>query len=137
MMEFSLIHEEEQDAKDPSVNESTVFAKGNSFQGVDAKLLEHRTELRRRAFTGGKLEEVRRYESAFKAATIEGPGFYTMGIIDILQNWDLDKKSEKFFKVNCMCQDRFGVSCIEPYKYRKRFLNKMHQIGIGRKIGFV
>ena len=106
-------------------------------QGI--KLLKHESGfLRRRAFTSTSgLEQVSDTKNTFKARTIEGPGFYCLGIIDILQEWNWNKKLERFFKIYFRCQDSYGISCIEPSLYRKRFLAKMLQIGIGRKTAHV
>ena len=90
-------------------------------------------KLRRRAFTAGTgLAELSSHPMAYQSRMIEGPGFYIMGIIDILQEYNFEKKIERFFKVFVKCVDAYGISCIEPSMYRKRFLAKMLQIGIGR-----
>ena len=101
----------------------------------DRKLLQPQESfLRRRAFTSSSgLQRVSSTENTFRARIIEGPGYYSLGIIDILQEWDWSKKIERWFKVYFRCQDPYGISCIEPTLYRKRFLAKMLQIGIGRK----
>ena len=41
-----------------------------------------------------------------EAALVEGPGCYQMGLIDILQAWDFQKKMERFFKVNVSNQSQ-------------------------------
>jgi len=88
---------------------------------------------RRRAFTANTgLQQLSDFPSAYQSRMIEGPGFYAMGIIDILQEYNFEKKIERFFKVYIKCVDQFGISCISPTMYRKRFLAKMLQIGIGR-----
>jgi len=88
---------------------------------------------RRRAFTAGTgLIELSTHPLSFQARLIEGPGFYIFGIIDIFQEYTWEKKVERFFKVFIQCIDGYGISCIEPTLYRKRFLAKMLQIGIGR-----
>merc|ERR1712048_241580 len=90
-------------------------------------------EVRRRAFTAGTgIAELISHPMAYQSHMIEGPGFYVMGIIDILQEYNWEKKIERFFKVFVQCIDGYGISCIEPTLYRKRFLAKMLQIGIGR-----
>ncbi|ETO32622.1 multicopy suppressor of stt4 mutation [Reticulomyxa filosa] len=67
---------------------------------------------------------------ALSADVIEGPGCYYMGIIDTLQRWNWNKKMERFFKIYFKCNDRNGISCLEPNGYRDRFLLKMKTIGI-------
>eukprot|EP01084_Bolivina_argentea_P080497 145798_1 len=92
------------------------------------------TGLRRRAFTANTgLNELISHPMSYQAQMIEGPGFYIMGIIDILQEYTWAKRIERFAKVFIKCVDGYGISCIEPTIYRKRFLAKMLQIGIGRK----
>ena len=46
-----------------------------------------------------------------------------MGIIDILQNWNWQKRAERFVKAHGMDID--GLSAIEPTQYRKRFVQEM------------
>ena len=90
-------------------------------------------ETRRRAFTASTgIAELSSHPMAYQSRLIEGPGFYMMGIIDILQDYNWEKKLENFFKVYVSCIDAYGISCIDPTMYRKRFLAKMLQIGIGR-----
>mmetsp|Transcript_87107 Transcript_87107/g.106835 ORF Transcript_87107/g.106835 Transcript_87107/m.106835 type:complete len:199 (+) Transcript_87107:3-599(+) len=98
------------------------------------KVLNHSVEfMRQQAFTlNNGLKTVANDRNTFAAKTIEGPGFYSFGIIDILQEYNFQKKLERFFKVHIRCKDGYGISCIEPNIYRKRFLAKMLQIGIGR-----
>ena len=92
-----------------------------------------KNSVRRRAFTAGTgLAELSSHPMAYQTRMIEGPGFYIFGIIDILQEYNVEKKIERFFKVFVKCVDGYGISCIEPSMYRKRFLAKMLQIGIGR-----
>ena len=78
------------------------------------------------------INEINGYPNSFQANRIEGPGFYIMGIIDILQDYNWNKKMEHYFKVFFRCKDKYGISCIQPNLYQKRFLAKMLQIGIGR-----
>ena len=64
------------------------------------------------------------------ANVVEGPGTYYIGIIDMLQEWNMEKKMEKCAKVYLRCKSRAGISCVEPVFYRKRFLKKMTKIGM-------
>ena len=59
---------------------------------------------------------------------IEGPGIYYVGIIDILQEYNLDKKLERFAKVTFQCKSANGISCIPPIPYAERFVKKMKDI---------
>ncbi|ETO27935.1 G-protein-coupled receptor family protein [Reticulomyxa filosa] len=78
---------------------------------------------------------VQDHRSTMKAELVEGPGFYCIGIIDILQDWNHFKRFERFYKVHLCCDDGDGLSCMEPTMYRKRFLSKMLEVGIGPKKG--
>ena len=66
----------------------------------------------------------------YDATYIEGPGRYCIGVIDMLQEWDLNKKTERFIKMYLRGKDGDGISCVEPQQYRRRFLQKMVAIGI-------
>lgn len=63
-------------------------------------------------------------KGAFHAATVEGPGAYHMGLIDILQEWNFDKKMERYFKIYFRWDDPDGLSAIEPAAYQKRFMER-------------
>ena len=67
------------------------------------------------------------------AEVVEGPGKYCIGIIDMLQEWDLNKKTERFIKAYLRCKDKNGISCVPPVQYKERFLEKMVEIGIGHR----
>lgn len=62
---------------------------------------------------------------------IEGPGVYFFGIIDILQQWNTQKKIERFLKTVFKCQDKYGISAIPPDLYAKRFITAMHDVTRG------
>ena len=52
-----------------------------------------------------------------------------MGLIDILQEWDTSKKGERCLKVlQRLGKDRDGISCIEPSRYRLRFLESLQSL---------
>jgi len=70
---------------------------------------------------------------AVMARVIEGPGIYYLGIIDMLQKWDLSKQVEYYVKILGRCKDSRGISCIKPSLYERRFLSKMRKIGIRPK----
>lgn len=38
-------------------------------------------------------------DGGMHATVVEGPGTYYMGIIDILQYWNFEKKVERFLKI--------------------------------------
>jgi len=43
-----------------------------------------------------------------------------MGIIDYQQKWNVQKKLERFFKINLKGVDAQGLSAIEPEQYKER-----------------
>jgi len=61
----------------------------------------------------------------YPARVIIGPGMYQLGIIDILQEWDLNKKCEQILKrlFRGHCLDYVGLSAVEPKYYCTRFKN--------------
>ena len=44
-----------------------------------------------------------------------------MGIVDILTEWDYNKRAEYFLKKYVFMKDGAGISCIEPKQYALRF----------------
>uniref|UniRef100_K3WT33 PIPK domain-containing protein n=1 Tax=Globisporangium ultimum (strain ATCC 200006 / CBS 805.95 / DAOM BR144) TaxID=431595 RepID=K3WT33_GLOUD len=63
-----------------------------------------------------------------RSKRIFGPGYYYVGVIDILQTWTLQKKLERFWKVNFQRCDADGLSAIDPVQYQKRFEAKLREI---------
>lgn len=57
-----------------------------------------------------------------------GPGFYYIGIIDILQTWSMSKRVERFVKTALLRNDPDGISAMPPRAYRDRFHRKLHEI---------
>ena len=53
---------------------------------------------------------------------------YHLGIIDYLQLWDTNKKSERFFKTKILQKDASQLSAIEPIEYQRRWYNFASQI---------
>merc|ERR1712003_167039 len=76
------------------------------------------------------LESHNNYAGGVQAQVIEGPGIYYMGIIDALQGYSWKKRLETLFKTYFKNADGDGISCVEPTKYRKRFMNYMEHIMI-------
>lgn len=58
------------------------------------------------------------------AAAVEGPGVFSFGIIDILQEWTWKKWLERMLKITFLRKDGNGLSAIEPQAYRKRFMQR-------------
>ncbi|KAF1328570.1 Phosphatidylinositol-4-phosphate-5-kinase, partial [Globisporangium splendens] len=63
-----------------------------------------------------------------RSKRIFGPGYYYVGVIDILQTWTLQKKLERFWKVQVQRCDADGLSAIDPVQYQKRFEAKLREI---------
>ncbi|KDO20963.1 hypothetical protein SPRG_14055 [Saprolegnia parasitica CBS 223.65] len=56
---------------------------------------------------------------------VYGPGVYFMGLIDILQQWNLRKRVEHFVRVYVLQQDRGGISVVKPAIYMDRFQRRV------------
>ena len=63
-----------------------------------------------------------------RARSVVGPGYYYLGIIDVLQSWTWQKRLERFCKRFLLMQDGDGISAIEPEAYKQRFQQKIIQI---------
>ncbi|KAG2502972.1 hypothetical protein JM16_009507 [Phytophthora kernoviae] len=63
-----------------------------------------------------------------KSKRVFGPGYYYVGIIDILQTWTLQKKLERFWKVDIQQKDGESLSAIDPVRYQRRFESKLCEI---------
>ena len=63
----------------------------------------------------------------YDACYVEGPGRYAIGIIDMLQEWNLNKKEERYLKIYIRGKDADGISCLNPIKYRQRFLRRIKE----------
>lgn len=59
---------------------------------------------------------------------VVGPGFYYIGVIDILQTWNFEKRLERFIKSVILRKDADGISAIQPKAYRNRFHKKLDEI---------
>ena len=56
---------------------------------------------------------------------VHGPGIYFVGMIDILQQWNLRKRMEHFARVFLMMQDRHGISVVPARQYAERFQQRV------------
>ncbi|KAJ0402539.1 hypothetical protein P43SY_000802 [Pythium insidiosum] len=63
-----------------------------------------------------------------RANTVVGPSIYYFGLIDILQQWTMDKKLERFAKTKILGKDPDGLSAIPPTAYCDRFKRRMAEI---------
>ncbi|KAF2069078.1 hypothetical protein CYY_009606 [Polysphondylium violaceum] len=53
---------------------------------------------------------------------------YYVGVIDILQLYDFNKKLERFLKINFVRKAADGISAIPTEPYKQRFVKRMNQI---------
>eukprot|EP01083_Nonionella_stella_P183907 665791_1 len=90
----------------------------------------HENETGNELWTEQAPNEYTEKDNACDARVIEGPGMYYLGIIDVLQEWNTTKSLERMVKVYLRCKSKYGISCVEPKYYRKRFMQKMCRIGI-------
>lgn len=58
---------------------------------------------------------------------VHGPGIYYLGLIDMLQQWNLRKRVEHFVRVTILLQDRHGISVVNPRQYAERFQKRVIQ----------
>ncbi len=52
---------------------------------------------------------------------------YYFGIIDILQEYNMRKKVEHQWKTKIQCQDKYGLSAVNPKDYAQRFVDFMER----------
>ena len=62
-----------------------------------------------------------------KHCFVNAPRVYHIAIIDYLQEWNLNKKLERFTKTVLLGKDKQTLSAIEPEQYSKRFRNFMEK----------
>ena len=68
-------------------------------------------------------------EGGMSASVIVGPGVFYLGIIDILQEYNVSKRVERAAKTTLLLQDPDGVSVAPPAMYADRFLRRVvHEI---------
>ena len=53
---------------------------------------------------------------------------YYFGIVDILQQYNFDKKIENFTKTRLLCKDKEGISSVDEKRYARRFLEAMDDV---------
>eukprot|EP00754_Rhynchopus_humris_P021452 Rhum_TRINITY_DN14746_c2_g1::Rhum_TRINITY_DN14746_c2_g1_i1::g.115169::m.115169 len=53
---------------------------------------------------------------------------YFMGVIDILQQWTLQKRLERWCKVLFLRKDPRGLSAVEPHWYAERFMERFEEV---------
>lgn len=69
-------------------------------------------------------------KNMYYSSNVVGPGLYYIGVIDILQGWNLKKKMELFAKIIFLghCFDYKELSVAEPKYYRERFMNMVRNV---------
>ncbi|GMH85874.1 hypothetical protein TrVE_jg3972 [Triparma verrucosa] len=67
-------------------------------------------------------------EFMMRSRCVVGPEFVFMGVIDMLQEWNMKKRLERFAKIFFKRDDGEGLSAIEPNAYMKRFQMKCRAI---------
>ncbi|TDH68837.1 hypothetical protein CCR75_000343 [Bremia lactucae] len=67
---------------------------------------------------------------AYHAHQVSGPSKYYFGLVDILQEWTVEKQIERAYKVRVLQKASEGVSAIPPKPYARRFQRKMKQLFI-------
>jgi 1-phosphatidylinositol-4-phosphate 5-kinase len=79
--------------------------------------------------TNGQQDSARLVETGIRnARTVVGPSRYYLGLIDILQEWNTEKKLEQFAKTQLLRKDKHGISCVPCQPYQARFMEKMKAI---------
>jgi 1-phosphatidylinositol-4-phosphate 5-kinase len=74
-------------------------------------------------------ERVKQSTQCLRAAEVViGPGFYYIGVIDMLQTWNMSKRIERFMKTVVFRKDPDGISAMAPKPYRDRFHRKLREI---------
>eukprot|EP00617_Octactis_speculum_P009308 CAMPEP_0185790300 /NCGR_PEP_ID=MMETSP1174-20130828/155496_1 /TAXON_ID=35687 /ORGANISM="Dictyocha speculum, Strain CCMP1381" /LENGTH=220 /DNA_ID=CAMNT_0028484915 /DNA_START=181 /DNA_END=843 /DNA_ORIENTATION=+ len=62
------------------------------------------------------------------AEYIEGPTVFYLGVVDILQEWNLSKRLERAAKILFESAEPDGLSAVEPDFYCQRFQSKVQDI---------
>jgi len=78
-----------------------------------------------------KEEQVPEKKSAFQKegiTSVDGKEIYFVGVIDILQKYDLTKKAERCFKIHCLHYDQEGLSVQPDDIYCERFISATNNV---------
>ncbi|TDH69989.1 hypothetical protein CCR75_000862 [Bremia lactucae] len=89
---------------------------------------ESATDLNTSRFVSSCLNAPQPKHSMRKSRRVFGPGYYYVGVIDILQTWTLQKRMERFWKVTVQQKDGNGLSAMDPIRYQRRFEAKLREI---------
>ncbi|KAK1937013.1 Phosphatidylinositol 4-phosphate 5-kinase type-1 alpha [Phytophthora citrophthora] len=99
--------------------DGSVFLPPDSFTGKPEEM----------PFEGETTERVKQSTQCLRAAEVViGPGFYYIGVIDMLQTWNWSKRIERFMKTIIFRKDPDGISAMPPKPYRDRFHRKLREI---------
>jgi hypothetical protein len=108
--------------RETELSASTSFAQNNSIAarpGVASMVARPHGVVVQEAVDGDAFK--RDVDGGMRARLVEGPGTYYIGIIDVLQEWNWNKKIERFLKIYFKRNDADGISAIEPAAYSERF----------------
>ena len=64
----------------------------------------------------------------FQITSVNVPSECLFGIVDFLQEWNIEKRIEQIYKVYFKRHDKDGLSCVEPVYYKDRFLSKCAEV---------
>ena len=53
---------------------------------------------------------------------------YFFGVVDILQEYNVRKRAENFWKTRILCQDKRGLSAVNQVEYGERFLTALDKV---------
>ena len=112
-------------------NSDGGFLSGSEYEGGNGSLnysnFKEGRKQRRRSVSG-IIDEKSGEDFMMRARCVVGPEFFYMGVIDMLQEWSMKKKIERFAKIVFKRVEGDGLSAIEPVSYKKRFQNKVTAI---------
>lgn len=69
-----------------------------------------------------------RDSGGLRAKMIQGPGLFFFGIIDVLQEYNSQKKAERWCKTFVLRKSKQGISAVPCKPYAERFIDKMKNI---------
>ncbi|KAG2862363.1 hypothetical protein PC129_g20062 [Phytophthora cactorum] len=105
--------------------DGSVFLPPDSFTGKPGTPREEQDT----SESIGNTERVKQSTQCLRAAEVViGPGFYYIGVIDMLQTWNWSKRLERFIKTVLFRKDPDGISAMPPKPYRDRFHRKLREI---------
>eukprot|EP01060_Flectonema_neradi_P037974 TRINITY_DN782_c0_g3_i1.p1 TRINITY_DN782_c0_g3~~TRINITY_DN782_c0_g3_i1.p1 ORF type:complete len:481 (+),score=80.90 TRINITY_DN782_c0_g3_i1:1412-2854(+) len=68
------------------------------------------------------------YSSISTKEHYSGDAMYFLGVIDILQPWNTQKKLERALKLTFLRKDPDGLSALEPQQYGRRFVKRCSEL---------